>query len=110
MGYQDLTTEEKKVLDDYANFIRPLAGEVARAFNHVTAAIHAYHSQVDDALRKLQPTDTIPNTSGLAGAGTIDKQSIESFLANLKQAKLAFDNDANREMWAQFAGAQNTIG
>lgn len=110
MIYSNLTKEQQNEIDDFTNFIRPLAGEVAKVFNHISAALASYHAGVQDILTDLDDAEILPNRSGLAGSGQITKADLASFIANLVAAKTNFDTETNHQQWALLAGTQNLIG
>lgn len=110
MAYVDLTTDQKKQLQDWLQLVRPIQGEVARALNHMQAAQTAHDSHVGAVLALLLPGDVIPNESGLAGAIDVDKSELTSILALLSSTLATLDTTTNRILWTKFCGAGNLIG
>ena len=114
MAYSDLTTDQKKHLQDWLQLVRPIQGEVARAvaraLNHMGAAQTAHDSHVGDVLALLASGDVIPNESGLAGAIDVDKSELTAILSLLSGMLTTYDTPANRELWTKFCGADNLIG
>lgn len=76
MAYSDLTVEEKVSVQSMLNVLRPSIGEMRRVVN-IWKEIGAERADNKTdwlvALNKLQATDLVPNTSGLAGAGAVTR-------------------------------------
>ena len=110
MAYSDLTTDQKKQLQDWLQLVRPIQGEVARALNHMAAAKTAYDSHVGSVMPLLASSDVIPNESGLAGAIDVDRSELTAILSLLSGMLTTYGTPANRELWTKFCGAGNLIG
>lgn len=110
MTYDELSTAEKKIIQDWLGLVRPIQGEFAKLLNHMRVAKVAHVSHVGDVLDKLSSADVVPNESGLVGAIDVTKAELTSILSMLNAVRTAYDTDGNRELWTKFCGAGNLIG
>ena len=110
MAYADLTTEQKRQLQDWLQLVRPIQGEFAKVLNHMGAAKTAHSSHVGAVLALLVDADNVPNESGLAGAIDVTKAELTTILMLLNVILTTYDTTPNRELWTKFCGAQNLIG
>lgn len=108
--YADLTIEQQTTLDDFMALIRPLAGEIAKTCNHMGAANTAYAADIDVLIASLGEGEVVPNKSGLAGAQSMKKEDVQSFMGSLALVLSTYNTDDNREQWSKLAGANNLIG
>jgi len=72
--YASLSPEDQAILQNGVNMIRAAAGEICRHFNHQIALSQDANLLAIFAL--VDATETIPNTSGLAGADSMTKQEV----------------------------------
>ena len=112
MAYADLTTEQKRQLQDWLReLVRPIQGEFAKVLNHMEAAKTAHASHVGDVLAVLVDADEGPRVeSGLTGAIAVTKAELTTILALLNAVLTTYDTAPNRELWTKFCGAGNLIG
>jgi hypothetical protein len=70
MAYQDLTPEEQELLSEAERWLRGTVASLYRMLDDGDFPLKgAYWTQnITPILAQLQPSDPIPNTSGLAGA------------------------------------------
>lgn len=68
MTYDELSAEQKSVLQTFTNDLRALSGETQRLFNKYVALQARKIGQIDAIMTALDTNEIIPNTSGLAGA------------------------------------------
>lgn len=110
MTYDELTNEQKSVLQDWLNVLRALAGEQARTNNHAAAVDVAYGSQIQDILTALDAGEVLPNTSGLAGAQGLPKEEVISVVAHFQGIRTNYDTTGHRQLWTKLCGTANMIG
>lgn len=108
--YAQLTDEQKSILQDWINFVRATCGEQARANNHIDVANVQYGAQVQAIINSLDAETLLPNTSGLAGAGSVTKEELSSVFANLQGLIASYNTLGLRQAFAKLAGPQNLIG
>jgi len=95
------------------DMIRPVAGEAARFFNHIEAALTEYHgaqNNTDGNMSRLESGDMIPVTGSRAGAEEIDKDDVLTFLTNLINLESTYNTAALRSLYAELAGETELIG
>jgi hypothetical protein len=121
MAYADLTTEQKKQIDDFMALARPWCGELARVHNHGQTVFTAYWGIVAPIMDLLQDGDEIPNATGLSaapittdtenlsGATVVTKAELGTILA-WQSTVAALNNESNRQLMARAAGAINIQG
>lgn len=103
--YNDLTIEQRGILDDFINNQRAFAGQTQRTMNLCASILDAFAAQVSDLLDTItDPNEVIPNKSGLAGAGDLTKAEIAANIVSMQQALAAFNTDSQRQARVKFAG------
>jgi hypothetical protein len=108
--YDSLTTEQKALVQAFLNFARGWCGEQARTNNHGEAANDDYNAQVSAILATLDDGEIIPNTSGLAGAASINENDLISVVSHIQGIQTNYNTSAHRQLWTKMAGAGNLIG
>ncbi len=108
--YDSLTTEQKGTLQEWMNFVRALTGETARMNNHAVAAWDAYNTEASAIIASLDAGETIPNTSGLAGAVSVTKEETVTVASHIDTIMVTPVTAAHRAAWNRFAGAANMSG
>lgn len=106
--YDELSSTDKEVVQNAVNLIRAGCGEIGRLFNHLIAIDNdsnalALVSSIDDG-------ETIPNTSGLAGADDLTKAEVVAIWQALNTIRGANDTSANRAAWSKAAGINALLG
>jgi len=110
-AYAELTNEQRDVLQNWINNLRAVAGEQARVNNHWDAINTQYVSQISAILAELDDNAIIPNTSGLAGAQSLDVDAEAVSIMSHGQGILTnYNTSGHRLLWAKAAGAPNLIG
>ena len=106
MTYDELSAEDKAVIDNFTNTMRGASGEAARLMNHLEAI-----QDDSNAIGIFQQlTGMIPNASGLAGADSMDKDEIQAVYTDFNSMTTVHNIQANREAWTKMAGIVNMIG
>ena len=106
MAYEDLTAQERQLLDDFMAMIRPWAGELARLHNRGAAVYSQYWANISTIMDKLEGTDEIPNKTGNAGASTLTKTQTGTILTWVESVA-TINSEANRQLMAIAAGGPN---
>ena len=106
-GYDDLTSSEKALLDNFINNQRGFANETQKTMNHCASILDA-KAPVAAILDTLADTDVIPNKSGLAGATDLTVAEVEANILSMEAALTNFNTDAQRQSRAKFAGINVT--
>jgi archaellum component FlaC len=102
--YAELTDVEKDQLDEFSTTMRGIAGDTQDMLDKIQALEDAYNSTVQTILAKVDPTETIPNKSGLAGVADIIQAEVEAMMAALKVVVDTYNTDEQREIRTKFAG------
>lgn len=103
--YNELTTEQKGILDDFINNQRAFAAQTQRTMNLCASILDAFAAQVSALLDTItDPNEVIPNKSGLAGAGDLTKTEVLANVTSMQQALAAFNTDTQRQGRVKFAG------
>lgn len=106
--YDSLSNSDKAVVQNTVNLIRAASGERARAWNRQRGI-------ADDAnaiaiITSIDAGDTIPNTSGLAGADDLTRAEVVALWNLLELDRTANDTTANRNKIAKACGINSTLG
>ena len=81
MQYDDLTDDEKRVIDDMLTHLRSGAGTAAKLSHQAAQVIEsADQTGANSALNKLDPGSPIPNHSGLGGAMAVTADDVRALL------------------------------
>lgn len=105
--YNSLSDSDKAVVQNTVNLIRSASGERARAWNRQKAI--ADDSNAVALLTSLDAGETIPNTSGLAGADDMTRAEFVSLWNILESDRTTNDNATNRAKIAKACGINNTL-
>jgi len=104
--YESLTPEQKAIATETQKQIRALHGQLARTLNQarsLQAAIDA-SGGLRDIVLSLDPTEVIPNTSGLAGSHDLSRGELSQLVGILDAFITTHDVDATRQLFAKAAG------
>ena len=109
-NYNNLTDEDRKVLDDFMNVARPLSGDIARFMKQIENLLLSYNGSVLPILDKLtNPTDLIPNKTNLSDAQPVSRGGLEALIAGFAQIEDDYNVDSRIQFWILMAGLQNTL-
>lgn len=106
--YASLSDSDKAVVQNVANLIRAGAGEMARIFNHVKAI--ADDSNAVALVTSVDAGDTIPNSSGLAGADDLTRTELVAIYNILNNARTSIDTASFRAQASKAAGINALLG
>ena len=104
--YASLSTEDQAIVQNTVNLIRAGSGEMARVFNHLKAV--ADDTNAVNLVLSIDAGDTIPNTSGLAGADDMTRTEMVT-LYNLLDAIRATEDTAGFRAQASKAAGINAL-
>ena len=100
--YQELSPEDRAVVDNTINLIRASCGEKARAWNRQKAI--ADDTNAIALVTSIDAGATIPNTSGLAGADDMTRSELVAVWTALEADRSANDTPTNRAGFSKAAG------
>lgn len=106
--YNSLSDSDKAVVQNTVNLIRAGSGEIAKVFNHLKA--------IDDdpnaiaLVTSVDASDTIPNTSGLAGADDLTRAEIVALYTILDGVRITTDDATFRAQASKAAGINALLG
>lgn len=110
-SYNELTNEQRDVLQSWLNNLRAVSGELARVCNHMSALDTVYNSQVTTILAALTDNTVVPNTSGLQGAQALDVDAeAVTIMAHFQGVLTNYGTANHRQLWAKACGGSNLIG
>jgi len=109
MPYNELTAEQKAILDSWMVLFRGISGELARLNNHIDAVKTSYTGNIGEILTLLASDDIIPNTGNLDGAESMTKAEVLTIAGYLITA-FELNTNTHRENIAKAAGPRNLIG
>ena len=106
--YNDLSPSDKAVVQNTANLIRASIGSLGNGWNVIKAI-------ADDAnavalVTSIDAGDTIPNTSGLAGADDMTRTELVAMYNLLKSIRDTNDTTNNRNAMSKAAGINALLG
>lgn len=106
--YSELSAADKAVVQNTANFIRASIGEKAKGWNRVKAI--ADDTNAVGLVMSIDAGDTIPNTSGLAGADDLTRTELVALYTLLNNDRVANDTAPNRAAMSKGAGINALLG
>ena len=106
--YDSLSVSDKAVVQSTVQLIRAASGSVGRIFNSLKAIED--DSNAIALILSIDPTDTIPNESGLAGADDMTRSEIASVYNDFMVMKTTHDTVSNRAAWSKAAGVPDLLG
>lgn len=106
--YDSLSDSDKAVVQNTVNLIRAAAGEVAKSWNHLKAI--ADDTNAVALVLSIDATDTIPNTSGLAGADDLTRQEVQNLYTDMDGIRSANDDASFRAAASKAAGVNALLG
>lgn len=108
MTFADLSATDQAVVQNTVNLIRAGAGETARLFNHLRAI--AEDTNAVALVTSIDPAETIPNTSGLAGADDLTRAEVVALYMILDGIRTATDGASFRAQASKAAGINALLG
>lgn len=106
--YQSLSAQDKAVVDNTVNLVRAGVGEMGKVFNHVRAI--AADSNAVALVASIDAGDTIPNTSGLAGADDLTRAEVVALFTILDGVRQLNDTASFRAQASKAAGINALLG
>ena len=106
--YNSLSNSDKAVVQNTVNLIRAGAGEFAKVYNHLKAI--ADDTNATALVISVDAGDTIPNTSGLAGADDMTRTELVALFNTLDTIRVANDDAAFRASASKAAGINALLG
>lgn len=106
--YASLSDSDKAVVQNAVNLIRAGAGEIGQVFNHLRAI--AQDTNATALIASVDATDTIPNSSGLAGSDDLTRAEVLALWTVLNDARVAIDSAAFRTQASKAAGINALLG
>ena len=107
--YDDLSNEDKAVVDAYVNALRARYGsEWAKVCNGFEDLENLWGSGVSTIIAGLDAGSTIPNRSNLNGAQALLKEEVESYTANSQNHNSTYNTLGFRQTRSKAAGPINT--
>ena len=106
--YSELSASDKAVVQNVVNMIRSTIGEKARGWNHVKAI--ADDTNAVNLVLSIDAGDTIPNTSGLAGADDLTRTEVVTLYNLINADRTTNDTAQNRAAMSKAAGINALLG
>ena len=106
--YASLSNQDKSVVQNAVNLVRAGAGEMARVFNHLLAI--ANDTNAVALITSIDPDESIPNTSGLAGADDVTRTEIVTLYNLLNGIRTVNDDASFRAQASKAAGINALLG
>lgn len=106
--YSELSTVDKSIVQNAVNMIRASIGEKAKGWNRVKAI--ADDTNAVNLILSIDVGDTIPNTSGLAGADDLTRAEIVALYNLLNNDRTTNDTAPNRAAMSKGAGINALLG
>lgn len=107
--YASLTPQQQAQLAAYDTLIRPALGELARVLGRMKAINNQYNANVSAILSSLTGTETVPNSTALAGAIDVTASEQITWTSYLQNLLANWGDDAHLQEYTKAAGAANTI-
>lgn len=105
--YSELSPQDQAVVQNVVNLIRASCGERSRAWNRQKAI--ADDSNAIALVVSVDAGETIPNTSGLAGADDMTRAELVAVWNTLEEDRTANDDATNRAAFSKAAGINAMI-
>jgi hypothetical protein len=106
--WANLSQEQRDVYTAWERDLRSLSGELQRWCNRAVALDARYVSQIQAILTSLDNNTIVPNSSGLAGASSLDSDAEAVTLqAHIQGILTAYNTSGHQQMRAKAAGAAN---
>lgn len=106
--YDSLSTPDKAVVQNTTSLIRAACGEMARIWNRIKAI--ADDSNAVALVTSIDAGETIPNTSGLAGADDITRAELVTVYNLINGIRTTHDTAPNRAAMSKAAGINAMLG
>jgi hypothetical protein len=108
--YASLTAAQQKVLADYDTAIRPVAGQLARVLTRMQAVNDQYNASASAVLAALTTTETVPNTTTLAGSQDLLQTELVNMTSYLQNILGTYNDAPHRQAYSKAVGAGNLTG
>lgn len=109
--WANLTQEQRDVYTTFERDLRAAHGALARLINTFNRLNTTYNAQILGILTDLDDNTIVPNTSGLAGAASLDSDAEMVALVSHWQSLLTtFDTVGHQNLRDKAAGTSNTGG
>ncbi len=105
--YDDLTANQKGILNAFVTGVRSQVGAQARANTHAEDLKDDYVAQVSAILATLGDAEVIPNASGLAGASDLTKAQVVALIGHIQGLLTDYNTTAHRQQWVVACGPEN---
>lgn len=107
--YTDLTEDQKAALQAFTDTLRPALGQIARVFAVIQQLENAWAGSVGAVVTALDADTPIGTTTGLAGAQTLTREDLISWMGNLQAAAASFNSAPMQQAYIKAAGLVNTL-
>lgn len=107
-AWNALTQEQRDIYTTFERDLRGVSGELQRLCNKAAALNTRYTSQVQAILVALDDNSVVPNTSGFAGASTLDSDAeMATLVSHLQGVLTNYNTSGHQEMRAKACGQAN---
>ena len=106
--YSSLSDTDKSIVQNAVNMIRGAIGDKAKGWNAVKAI--ADDTNAVALITSVDAGDTIPNTSGLAGADDLTRTEVVALYNLLNNDRTTNDTSPNRAAMSKGAGINAMLG
>jgi hypothetical protein len=110
MTYEDLTSEQREVLQVYLRELRPAAIQFAASAHRASLLGASYGTQVESILSLLDAGAEIPNTTNLAGAEGLLKEEVEELSGDVQDIGDAFSSPEKQAIYLKACGLNALFG
>lgn len=101
-AYNSLSDSDKAVVQNTVNLIRGASAEMAAIWNRLKGI--ADDTNATELVASIDALDTIPNTSGLAGADDMTRTEVVTLWMLLNSIRTTNDTTGNRASMSKAAG------
>lgn len=107
--YDSLTQANKDKLNFFVTQLRAEYGGLARFLDGVDdLKVHYAAQAIGAIISSLDAGAVVPNMSGLAGAGDLTKEQLQTAVTDMNSLLTAWYTDAKRQVYDIMAGPVNT--
>lgn len=109
MLYAALTSDQKALCQSFMDSFRPIFGAFARDLEKMQVMKDFYATGVDAAINSLDAAALIGTTTGLAGAQTLAKEDIQTYMNVVSVLLANYNTDGPRQTFIKIAGISATM-
>lgn len=109
MAWEDLSSEEQGIVQEYVRQQRAIVGEFARVLSAVDDMKVKNDAIVADILNGLDGGLVIPDQSGLSGVSPLTVSDVQTMSGNFETVLATYRTPQARQIYVRFAGLTNTI-